>query len=112
LTGDQIKQLRRDLRCTTRELASALGLENSEIQAWESSERFPTKQLVVQMDQLRARGPSAIERKTTKRLVSEPIGLARLSDPEFWMLMQKLAAHPKLFAEAVELARAYTDPSS
>jgi len=89
-----------------------LGLENSEVQAWESSERFPTKQLVAQMEQLRARGPSAIERKTTKRLVSEPIGLARLSDPEFWALLRKLAAHPKLFADAIELARSYADPSS
>ena len=59
MTPDEIKALRKDLACTAKELAQAMGIEQSTVLAWEKGELFPTKQYVDKMNALRARGPAA-----------------------------------------------------
>jgi transcriptional regulator with XRE-family HTH domain len=109
---DEIKQLRAELKCTARELAQTLGLEPGEVQAWEAGERFPTKRLVAQMETLRAKGPTSIQRKTAKRPSSSATPLSRLADPEFWAIVRKLASHQDLFVEVAELAKRFDDPTA
>ncbi|MGC4066470.1 MAG: helix-turn-helix domain-containing protein [Polyangiaceae bacterium] len=111
MNAEEIKRLRAELKCTARELAQTLGLEPSEVQAWESGERFPTKRLVAQMDALRAKGPTSIQRKTAKRSTNSVSPVARLADPIFWEVVSKLAVHQELFAEVVELAKRFDNPS-
>ena len=63
MTPEDIKALRKDLACTAKELAAALGIEQGTVLAWEKAELFPTKAFVDRMNELRAKGPSAIPRK-------------------------------------------------
>ena len=50
---DDIKSLRRELRCTSRELAHALGVEAKLVLAWEDEQAFPTKRNIEAMNKLR-----------------------------------------------------------
>lgn len=110
VTPEQIKQLRATLRCTARELATSLDVPLAEVQAWETGERFPTKQWVQCMDTLRAKGPAGIVRKS-RREPSRASPMDQLDNPDLWQLLRKLLAHPKLFAQTVKLAADYKDPA-
>lgn len=107
MTPDDIKALRKDLSCTAKELAQALGLEQATVLAWEKGDLFPTKVFVDKMNALRARGPGAIPKK-----VKGPDPMKVLADPALWELVRKLAAHKKLRDEATKLAAAYPDPAA
>ena len=106
MTPDDIKALRKDLACTAKELAAALGTDQATVLAWEKGDLFPTKAFVDKMTQLRARGPAAIPKKAKG---ADPMKV--LSDPALWELLRKLVAHKKLRDEVVKLASAYGDPA-
>ncbi|HSO33951.1 MAG TPA: helix-turn-helix transcriptional regulator [Labilithrix sp.] len=106
VTPEEIKTLRKDLSCTAKELATALGLEQSTVLAWEKGDLFPTKAFVDKMAQLRARGPAAIPKKAKG---ADPMKV--LADPLLWELVRKLAANKKLRDEVAKLAASYPDPA-
>lgn len=108
MSPDEIKELRRALRCSAKELAAALGLEQAEVLAWEKGELFPTKKHVQAMSALRDKGPGAIVRKRRGKPATP---MAALADPELWAMVRKIAAHPALFDEVRKLAGAYGDPA-
>ncbi len=105
MTPDDIKALRKELACTAKELAQALGVEQATVLAWEKGDLFPTKQYVDKMTELRARGPAAIPKKAKG---DAPMKV--LADPVLWELFRKIVAHKKLRDEVVKLASAYPDP--
>jgi transcriptional regulator with XRE-family HTH domain len=107
VSPDELKSLRKDLACTAKELAVALGLEQATVLAWEKGEKFPTKPFIDKMNALRAKGPGAIPRKSKG---ADPI--KALTDPGLWELFRKLAAHKKLRDEVTKLAAAYPDPAA
>jgi len=109
MTPDQLKQLRKELACTAKELAAALGLEQATVMAWEKGELFPTKQVIAKMEALREKGPSAIVRKA-KGPSADPLKV--LADPQLWELVRKLAAHKQLRDAALKLAADYKDPAA
>lgn len=111
MSPDDIKQLRKDLKCTARELATALAIEQKEVVAWEAGERFPTKRFVDAMQKLKAQGPSAIPRQAKGRAGAKS-GMQRLADPKLWEIIRKLAEHPPLFDKVAELAAGYPDPAA
>ena len=106
VSPDELKALRRDLACTAKELATALGLEQATVLAWEKGELFPTKPVITQMEALRAKGPGAIPKKA-----KGPDPMKVLADPAFWEIARKIAAHKKLRDEVIKLASKYADPS-
>jgi len=106
VTPDELKALRKDLACTAKELAVALDLDQATVLAWERGELFPTKKYIDAMEALRARGPSAIPRKSKG---DDP--LKALADPMTWELLRKIAAHKKLRDEVAKLAAKYSDPA-
>jgi transcriptional regulator with XRE-family HTH domain len=107
VTPDEIKALRKDLSCTAKELAQALGIEQATVLAWEKGDLFPTKVFVDKMNALRARGPAAIPKKAKG---DAPMKV--LADPALWELVRKLAAHKKLRDEVTKLAAGYPDPAT
>ena len=106
MTPDELKALRKDLSCTAKELSAALGLDQATVLAWEKGELFPTKQYIDKMTALRAKGPGAVPRKSKG---VDPI--KTLTDPAFWELVRKMAAHKKLRDEVTKLAVGYKDPA-
>ncbi len=106
VTSDEIKGLRKYLVCTAKELAQALGIEQSTVLAWEKGDLFPTKAFIDKMTQLRARGPAAIPKKAKG---ADPMKV--LADPALWELLRKILAHKKLRDEVVKLAAPYGDPA-
>ena len=108
MSPKEIKAVRYELGCTTKELARALGVDAATIGAWEQGELFPTKRFVQDLTALRARGPDAIPR-TVKR--PGPSAMTALADPGLWALFRKIVAHPDLRREAASLASAYPDPA-
>lgn len=110
VSPDDIKQLRKDLGCTARELAETLGLEQKEVLAWEDGELFPTKRWVSAMERLKQAGPSAIKKKPRGKPKGAG-GMARLHDAELWAIVRKLLAHPQLFERVKALAADFDDPS-
>lgn len=111
VSPDEIKQLRKELNCTARELAAALDLDQKEVLAWEAGELFPTKRFVVQMEALRKKGPDAIPRKPRGKAAAKTPA-QRLADPKTWELIRKLLEHPALFEQAAKLAESYPDPAA
>jgi transcriptional regulator with XRE-family HTH domain len=105
VSPDDIKSLRKDLSCTAKELAQALGIEQATVLAWEKGELFATKPYVDKMEALRAKGPSAIPKKAKGEA---PMKV--LADPQLWELMRKLLAHKKLRDDVMKLASGYADP--
>jgi len=105
VTPEEIKALRKDLACTAKELAQAIGIEQSTVLAWEKGDLFPTKQFIDKMNKLRERGPAAIPKKARG---DSPMKV--LADPALWELVRKLAAHKKLRDEVTKLASTYPDP--
>lgn len=108
VSPDDIKQLRKELGCTARDLATTLGIEQKEVLSWEAGELFPTKRFVDQMKALREKGPGAVL-KAAKGKVVAPTD--RLSDPAFWALVKKLALHPALYDQVSKLADKFGDDS-
>jgi transcriptional regulator with XRE-family HTH domain len=122
---EDIKTLRRELECTARELAGALGVEQATVFAWERGELFPTKRYVDRMNALRTVGPVAIPRKVktpAHALVSpssslspsgeNPSPMKALADPTLWEIVRKIIAHPTLKDQITRLAARYPDPSA
>ena len=107
MTPDELKALRKELGCTAKELAAAIGLEQSTVMAWEKGDLFPTKPFIDKMEALRAKGPGAVPKKAKG---GDP--MKQLGDPVFWELMRKVAAHKKLRDEVAKLAAAYPDPAA
>ena len=107
MTGDDIKALRKELSCTAKELAAALGLDQATVLAWEKAELFATKAYVDRMQELRAKGPGAVPRKA--KAGGSPV--KALADPQVWELLRKIAAHKKLRDEVIKLADKYPDPA-
>ena len=105
MTPDDIKALRKNLACTAKELAQAIGIEQSTVLAWEKGELFPTKPYIDKMEALRARGPAAIPKKSRG---DSPMKV--LADPALWELVRKSVAHKKRRDEVTKLASAYADP--
>jgi transcriptional regulator with XRE-family HTH domain len=106
MTPDELKDLRKALSCTAKELAVALGLEQATVLGWERGELFPTKQYIDAMNALRARGPASIPRKAKG---SDPMKV--LADPAMWELVRKIAGSKKLRDEVAKLAAKYADPA-
>jgi transcriptional regulator with XRE-family HTH domain len=109
VTPEEIKEARKELSCTAKELAGALGVDQATVLAWEKAELFPTKAFVDRIAELRAKGPGAIPRKT-KGAGADPV--KSLADPKVWELLRKIAAHKKLRDEVAKLAERYPDPAS
>jgi transcriptional regulator with XRE-family HTH domain len=105
VTPDDIKALRKDLACTAKELAQALGIEQATVLAWEKGDLFPTKAFIEKMAALRSRGPAAIPKKARG---DGPMKV--LADPALWELVRKIVAHKKLRDEVTKLASTYSDP--
>ena len=113
MSPEELKQLRKELSCTAKELALTLNLEPKEIAAWEAGELFPTKRAVGELEALRKKGSGAIVRVAKAKNASPAkTGLARLADAKLWELVRKLAEHPALFDQVVKLAEAYPDPTA
>jgi transcriptional regulator with XRE-family HTH domain len=108
MSPDDLKALRKDLACTAKELAQALGIEQATVLAWEKGDLFPTKAFIDKMAALRAKGPSSIPKKAKG---GEP-PMKVLADPQLWELVRKLAAHKKLRDEVAKLAAPYPDPAA
>jgi len=108
VTPEEIKALRKELSCTARELAAALGIDQATVLAWEKAELFPTKAFVDAMADLRAKGPSAVPRRSRG---SPRDAVKALADPQVWELLRKIATHKKLRDEVAKLAKAYPDPT-
>jgi transcriptional regulator with XRE-family HTH domain len=109
VSPDEIKALRKELSCTAKELAVALGIDQPTVLAWEKAELFPTKAFIDRMAELRSKGPSAIPRKG-RAAAGDPV--KSLADPRVWELLRKIAAHKKLRDEVAKLADQYPDPAS
>lgn len=105
MTPEEIKSLRKELACTAKELAQAIGMEQATVLAWEKGDLFPTKQFIDKMEQLRARGPAAIPKKSRG---DGPMKV--LADPALWELVRKIVTHKKLRDEVAKLASTYPDP--
>lgn len=108
---EEITALRKELRCTTHELAEALGVDSKTIMAWEQDEMFPTKRYIDMMSALREQGQGAVPRKrrgSKKRQTPMQV----LSDPEMWRIVRKLIAHPEFRTQVYKLAESYDDPES
>jgi transcriptional regulator with XRE-family HTH domain len=106
VTPDDIKALRKDLSCTAKELAQALGIEQATVLAWEKGDLFPTKPFVDKMNALRAKGPSAIPKKAKG---GGPMKV--LADPALWEAFRKIVVHKKLRDDVVKMAQSYPDPA-
>lgn len=109
MTPEEIKEVRKELSCTAKELAAALGVDQATVLAWEKADLFPTKAFVDRITALRAKGPAAIPRKS-RGSGADP--LKALADPKVWELLRKIAAHKKLRDEVSKLADLYPDPAS
>lgn len=105
MSPEEIKALRKDLACTAKELALAIGVEQSTVLDWEKGELFPTKPYIDKMNALRAKGPAAIPKKAKGEA---PMKV--LADPALWELLRKIVAHKKLRDEVMKLAAPYADP--
>ncbi|MEO8900108.1 MAG: helix-turn-helix transcriptional regulator [Polyangiaceae bacterium] len=111
MSPEELKQLRKELSCTAKELATTLGVEPKEYAAWEAGELFPTKRFVSDLEALRKKGTAAILRSPKGKNTAAKVGMARLAEPKLWELVRKLAEHPALFDQVCKLADAFPDPA-
>ena len=111
VSPEDLKQLRKELSCTAKELATTLGIEPKEYAAWEAGELFPTKKYVGELEALRKKGAASIVRTPKGKAAAAKVGMARLADPKLWELVRKLAEHPTLFDQVSKLAETYADPT-
>jgi len=108
MTPDELKGLRSELGCTARDLASALGVEQQTVLAWERGELFPTKKFVDELARIREAGPSAVPKRSRKGATP----MEALADPAVWSTIRKLLAHDAFRKEVLRLAERYDDPVS
>jgi transcriptional regulator with XRE-family HTH domain len=108
VTPEDIKALRKKLRCTPRELAAALGVSPEVVMAWEHDDQFPTKQFIERMQDLADKGPGAVVRMRGRKHESSPLKV--LAEPELWRIIRKLIAYPELREQVGKLAEAFDDP--
>jgi transcriptional regulator with XRE-family HTH domain len=106
VTPDDLRALRKELGCTAKELANALGLEQATVLAWEKGDLFPTKPFIDKMEAFRAKGAGSIPKKAKG---GDPMKL--LGDPLVWEIVRKLLSHKKLRDEVAKLAAGYPDPA-
>jgi transcriptional regulator with XRE-family HTH domain len=107
VSPDEIKRLRQELRCTAKELAASIGVDQATVLAWERSALFPTKLYVDRMASMRKRGPGAVVRKSK----GDRNPMKVLADPQVWTLVRKVTTHAKLREEVTKLAEGYPDPA-
>ena len=107
MTPAEIKDLRRELSCTAKELAASIGVDQATVLAWERRSLFPTKAFIDKMTGLRAKGPGAVLRKS--KAVHDPV--KSLADPQVWAILRKIAVHPRLRDDVAKLAENYPDPA-
>lgn len=113
MSPEEIKQLRKDLNLTARQLAENIKAETEDVWAWETGERFPTKRFVTKMQSLKKAGaakPRSAAAPKADTPAKHTAGLARLADPLLWEIVRKLLEHPNLLAKVVDLAKNYPDP--
>lgn len=103
MSPEEIRQLRKELSLTQRDLADALEVEVELVRAWEKDEAFPTKASVGAMEALRKNPP----RKAPKR---GPTVWQLLGDPAFMAVIRKILHDPRLRAEVERLAANTPDP--
>src|SRR3954470_20205641 len=96
VSPEDLKQLRKELSCTAKELALTLGIEPKELAAWEAGELFPSNGYVGDVEALRKKGPTRILRPPKGKAAAKT-GMARLADAKLWELVRKLLEHPALF---------------
>ena len=108
MTPEELKALRKELSCTAKELAGALGVDQATVMAWENAQLFPTKAYVDRMEELRTKGPGSIPRKAKGTV--DP--MKSLNDPQVWEILRKVAVHKKLRDEVAKLAEKYPDPAA
>lgn len=106
MTPDDIRALRKELGCSTRELATRLGVEQSTIIAWEKADLFPTKAMVAKMTSMKEQGRRDAPSEKGDN------ALKALADPGLWELLRKLVAHPALRAEVAKIAARFPDPAA
>ena len=111
MSPEEVKALRKELKCTAKELATALKAEPEDVWAWETGERFPTKRFVVKMQAMKKRGSVEPPKKPSPAAASAADPYERMADPELWSLLRKLVKHEKLLAEVKKLADRYDDPA-
>lgn len=113
MTPDELKRLRTQLGYSTRELAKAIGVEQSEVLSWERGETFPTKKWVDRMASLppTPEKPRRAAPPPTKSSAQPTIDPALLTDPLIWSLIRKLLIHDELRARALLLAAEFPDPT-
>ncbi len=104
----EITALRKELRCTTHELADALGVTSKTVMAWEADSLFPTKRYIRQMEQLRKVGSVPRKRRGSTKKQQSP--MQALADPSLWLLFRKLIAHLELREQVQKLADGYDEP--
>ena len=107
MSPTEIRELRVNLKCTVRELATTLGIDTREVTAWELGEQFPTKKHVLDMSKLSLLGPEAISRKPKRQSALALRGIARLSDPMLWEILIKLTENPDFFEKVKQMAATY-----
>ena len=85
VSPEDLKQLRKELACTAKELATTLGIEPKEMAAWEAGELFPTKRHVGELEALRKKGPSSILRTPKGKAAAAKVGMwmPRLAKPKY-----------------------------
>jgi transcriptional regulator with XRE-family HTH domain len=106
MEADELKTLRKELGVTARDLASALGVDQETVLAWERAELFPTKAHVEKLRALHRAGPSSVPKRAKKG--ASPLEL--LGDPAIWSLLRKLLVHDALRREVLRLAEKHPDP--
>lgn len=116
VTGAEIAALRKQLSLGMRELALAIGAEATDIVAWESGERFPTKRHVARLRALEAAGPGAgaarREPAPAAAAARSVDPLARLRDPRLALVLRALCEDAELFEQVVALAERRKAPAS
>ncbi len=109
MEADDIRALRKRLRISMKQLADHLGIESSEVTAWEMGARYPTKKHVDGMKELEASPPPTPSPASS---TEEPDLFAGfLSDPRLAPAVRKLLAHPDLQEEFLRLAERWEDPA-
>ncbi len=105
MNSDDIRNLRKELNITQRQLAEALKIEVELVREWERDEHFPTRLHCTLMTALRKNPPAVVPRGKAQGTMQV------LADPKFFGLVRKLLGHAKLRAEVEKLAAAYPDPA-
>lgn len=108
MEAGEIRALRVRLKLTMAQLGEKVGVSQSTITAWESGERFPTKE---HADKLRALDEGAGSTVKRPPLDEAALWAPFLASPEFATLLRKLLFHPELRRKAQELAATYRDPA-